>query len=146
MSSSHEGAFSTDHFVDGEVVNVFGGGHSVLDWHQVHEREITEQLFWFRVRYIVLLVAPTRSFQEHPVNVTSILRLLTNSLRCQFVTHVKIKRYLVYRNCVLSRVVLHYSCVKCLREEKTWNPIQIRSSVINPIIYKIYSIIQLSGP
>ena len=89
---------------------------------------------------------PLSSFKKQTINITTILRFLMNILNLKLIHKQKVKINLIHSNCIFSSIILHNSSNKSLREKETRNPIVIWSTICYPIIYKIYTSINIINP
>lgn len=92
----------------------------------------------------ILVVSST--FNEHSVNQTAVFWRFLNLFWSDIIFEVVGKADFVYRDVVAARLVLHYGGEKCLREEKTGNPVDRRLTILDPVAEELNASLEIFHP
>ncbi len=112
----------------------------------MNHRQFYKEFLRIRLSKWVCFIRPLATFQEHSINVTSILWFLCNITKLHIVFHYEFKAKFINGDLVTTRVVLHGRGQERLWEEESWNPIHYRGSFLVPGVQKVDALIKVLYP
>lgn len=146
MTSSRKGSSTRQYSVHGGVVDAFSRLNSVLHGIEMHNRQLLEQLLGIRIVQSMCLVVILASFQEKAVNETSISGSFFDVLMSDIVHNSVVVRNNIDRELVLSCIILKGASQEGLREEEAREPELNGSSIFNPVVQEVNSLIAIVNP
>lgn len=120
--------------MDHKVTNASMGDLSIILWLLVRILNVVYSPIYDNKIYLL------SSFQIYTVNVYTILRFFCDSIMSESVKHNILILQFIYSNYMLSCIILHHACYKCLWEEESRYPKYFWCSLIYPSSKELYSI------
>ena len=82
-----------------------------------------------------MYLIPSATFDENPINIAAVLRLLFYfSMMSYLIQELELEIQLVYRDLLLSCIVLKAASDESLREEESAHPESYRCTSLHPVL------------
>ena len=94
----------------------------------------------------MVLKIPSGTFNEHTIDVATVFGLLFDVFVGDVIEELEIEGELIDGDGVLSGKVLEHTGNESLREEETGDPEDLWSAVVDPIVQKDDSLVEIFDP